>query len=90
MRCVNRVPCSGMTADAVAAGSEGLVVGVVDCHQAAVGIVTAETVVMDLRIDRIGERRRIGVTVGAARCINLNQDAVIRCIDRIMGGFPRP
>jgi len=57
---------------------------------AVVDMVAAGAGVVHLRIGRIGERRRIAVASGAARRINPNQDAVIRCIDRTMGGFPRP
>ena len=45
--------------------------------QGAVGIMTAGTAVMDLRISSIDQRRRIVMTVGTGSCSNSYDGAVV-------------
>jgi len=82
---VNCAPCRGMAGGTVTAGSEGLASRQAD--PSAIGVVTAGTGVMHLRIGRIGQRRRIAVTVAAGRRRDPDQRVVARGIDR-MGRFP--
>ena len=65
--CMGVLPGIGMTCGAVAAGRKGLA-----CCQADQGsgsrVMAAGTSVMHLRVNCIGKRRRIGVTVSTAAC----------------------
>jgi len=78
---MDRIPAAGMAAGAVAAGGEGLPHRQAD--PPAVGVMTAGTGVVHLRIGRVGERRWIAVAAGAAGRCHLHQGVVARGVDRM-------
>jgi len=67
-----------MTGRAVTSGSEVLTDGTAD--QSTVSIVTAGAVIVNLRVGRVSERRRIAVTVRTTASTDLNQGIVTRNI----------
>ena len=82
--CMGGHPCRRVTGLTVAAGEEGLAVGAIGRHQAAVAVMAVRAVgQMRGRIDQ-----RVGMTAGAVvRAGRGDQAAVIRGIGR-MGGYP--
>jgi len=76
-----------VTGHAVATGREGLADCIADPD--AVGVMTGETIVMNLRVGCISQRRRSAVTTCTAELCNIHQASVIRGVGGIVNRLPR-